>query len=428
MSQIDERWQLFFDQTKGLREIASKGYLYVKASELKKVTGFEPRLLAKQDTLEQRPKIFARHDLTIFPIENGKYVVFRDPLNKSYYKFSKPDLSPRPSIYNSAVDLRSFSTYPGAIDLTESQVIDFAFTASLIKYHTKETDLNLTIRGRTRSRNFSFPIPGRKIKVEVSGVQIEVDAGFESKTSLYLIEAKIGSRKNFHIRQLYYPYMNWSQISKKRIVPIFLCYTNSKYYFYEYDFSQGIEKIKLQRKECYSMSESPIATVNVGELLNSISDQGEPKDIPYPQANDLNKIIDTLHAIKDGAKTKRDVALFFEFDERQGDYYPNAARYLGYVDKEGVIYKLSNRGLEFLEISTPNQRTLNIIEALLARTTFRKFFELLQQNAWDLSILTDEAISDIIVKHASLSGTTPGRRASTIRQWFKWIAENTKIR
>lgn len=425
LTQSDKAWQKYFDEANVLRKIAQNGYADVLASDLKRVTNYEPRLLAKQDTLQERPKIFARNKLGIFPTANGRYVIFKDVHEKSFFKFRKSDLSLTPTVYFSKVDLRGFASYPGAIKLTESQVIDFAFTASLIRYYTKENDLSLTIRGRTRSRNFLVPLPG--VKKRVSGVQIEIDAGFESKTSIYLIEAKIGSRKNFHIRQLYYPYLNWKQISKKTIVPIFLFYTNSKYYFYEFNFTKRFGDLDLVRKECYSMNESPDTRINIQELLNSIADEGEPLNIPYPQANDLNKVIDTLYAVKNGATTKKEIAAFFEFDERQGDYYPNAARYLGFLDKNGTVFSLNSRAQEFMDLDSPKQRTLFIVNSLLKRTTFRKFFELLVVNRWDLSSLSNSAISKIVGDYANLTGTTPSRRASTVKQWFRWLMANVEV-
>lgn len=427
MNQKDQRWEIFFKKTNALKQLQKKGYICIRASDLKQITNYEPRLLAKQDTLEERPKVFEENNLSILPIENGKYVVFRDPEQLSFFRFSAQDFQTQQEIYTSQVDLNSYVSYPGAPRLTESQAIDFAYVSSLLRHYSHETELVLTIRGRTRSRKFDISLPESSSHISISGVQIEVDAGYESKTALYLIEAKIGRRENFNIRQLYYPYLNWRNNSPKRIVPIFLSYTNSKYYFFEFSFNDYFGNINLVRKECYSVNESPVVNVDITALIKSTQDQGEPINVPYPQANDLDKVIDTLTAIDSGHKTKQEIARFFEFDERQGDYYSSACRYLGFAKKKGVELEITELGSQFLGIKSPRERTLFIVTSLVRRTTFRKFFELLRANDWKLEALNDNIISEIIAGSTSLSKVTSDRRASTVRQWLKWVLSNTTL-
>ncbi|WP_444876671.1 DUF6997 domain-containing protein, partial [Bacteroides heparinolyticus] len=55
----------------------------------------------------------------------------------------------------------------------------------------------------------------------ISSVQTEVDAGYEGKTSIVLIEAKNFSATNVIIRQLYYPYRQWSEKTSKVVYPVF---------------------------------------------------------------------------------------------------------------------------------------------------------------------------------------------------------------
>jgi hypothetical protein len=44
----------------------------------------------------------------------------------------------------------------------------------------------LTIRGRERTKRFKFLIGENNLEVNVNGVQIEVDAGYEVKMILFL--------------------------------------------------------------------------------------------------------------------------------------------------------------------------------------------------------------------------------------------------
>lgn len=108
---------------------------------LKGLATGEPRLLAKQDTKNSRPEVFKRNKLSILPVENGKYIIFRDTEVKTYYPLDKiladiPSEEYRPSWDYSdfhSLDMRNLSS--------ESQAIDFANLVSLLKTFTGEEEL-----------------------------------------------------------------------------------------------------------------------------------------------------------------------------------------------------------------------------------------------------------------------------------------------
>ena len=322
--------------------------------------------MAKQDTLSVRPSIFQKHNIAIFPTRNGQYILFHDPDQRSYFQFSSDDQTIPIEEYSSQIDLQAFDAYPGSQSLSESQAIDFAYVSSLLKTFTGAEALYLVIRGRLFSGSFQFLLPDTEHWTDVSSVQIEVDAGYESHDSIYLIEAKVGRRDNFHIRQLYYPYLEWSRRSRKRIVPIFLVYSNAKYYFHEFSFSDDFGDLRLLRSKGYVVNESPIATVSLSSITHSTVAEAEP-DVPYPQGNDLDKVIDLVSLIDQGVATKTEIAEYFEFDDRQGDYYANAACYLGYLIRDDQKYMLTELGREFLAIRSSSMRNAAVVEQMLQR-------------------------------------------------------------
>src|SRR5215203_2713016 len=241
MAERDEAWQRFFEQTDTLHQIAQRGYCYVTADDLKRYGQREPRLMAKIDTLAERPRAFKDHHLSIFPTRNGVYILFRDLENRTYYRFGDAMDTLPIQEYVANADLFAYDSFPGPQRLNESQAIDFAYISGLLQHFTEDSHLHLTIRGRAYSNPFGFNLPftlsGSRHAVEVASVQIEIDAGYESASSIYLIEAKVGRRDDFNIRQLYYPYLEWSTRSQKRIVPIFLVYTNGITYLTEFGFA-----------------------------------------------------------------------------------------------------------------------------------------------------------------------------------------------
>ena len=89
------------------------------------------------------------------------------------------------------------------------QHLDYAYAASLIRTFTEDPTLVLTIRGRKYTPDFEFYVGKQLIKV--ASVQTEVDAGYESKKQVVLVEAKNFSATNIIIRQLYYPFRQWQE-------------------------------------------------------------------------------------------------------------------------------------------------------------------------------------------------------------------------
>jgi hypothetical protein len=92
----------------------------------------------------------------------------------------------------------------------ESEYLDNAFNTGIVSAFTEDERLYMTIRGRERTRPFNFRINASSLSVQVNGVQIEADAGYEGERDIVLVEAKIGTRTHFNIRQLYYPFRHFS--------------------------------------------------------------------------------------------------------------------------------------------------------------------------------------------------------------------------
>lgn len=427
MTLNDEAWSKYFEASPMLESIKREGYAYVTADDLRELGQREPRLMAKMDTLRCRPKVFKDNGLAIFPVKNGEYIIFEDLERKSYFEFGKQLEKIPVQRYDSRLDLRSFDSYPREQSLNEAQAIDFAFISSLLKAFTADENLRLTIRGRFYSGNFDFDLERFRHRVYVSSVQIEVDAGYESDKAIYLIEAKVGRRDSFHIRQLYYPYLEWSNRSRKEIIPIFLVYSNGKYYLTKFLFGRNFGDLAIDRKACYTINESPTPYVDIPELLRRIPEEEEPEEVPYPQANDLDKVVDSIKLIGAGADDKIQLAEFFEFEERQGDYYANAGCYLGFVKREGHRFILTPLGRKFVQLESLSERTKSLLSQVLVRPTFRAVFQLLVAREFKLETIEKAEIAKIIESHTALTGTTPWRRASTVRSWVKWVLESCQL-
>lgn len=434
MGKNNKAWKSVFEKLNLLEKINNNGFVYITADELKKYSDNhrEPRLMAKQDTLSSRPTIFKKHDLSIFPVANGRYIIFKDDDQQSYYSYASSLDNILITEYIPKADIQNFKTLQLNAISSESQAIDYAYLISLIKTFTNESELFLTIRGRLRSNEFNFRLPNCDHHVNVSGVQIEVDAGFESPDKIYILEAKIGKRDDFHIRQLYYPYQDWSIRTDKEVIPIFFIYTNGIFYLTEFKFGDEFGELEIVRSRAFVVNEPAKQIVNPSELVKTVQVANEePHDVPYPQANDLDKVIDIVINLDDETlDTKESISRFFDFDERQGDYYANAAIYLGLLKHDGGKprkFELTPLGRKLRRCNNRNQRNLLLLKQILAKPTFNILFQDLIRLDYNLDRLSNSHIVELIDANTTVSRSTLGRRASTVKRWFQWICNNVEF-
>jgi len=211
-------WEKIFSDYKILEHDFDKSPFPLSASQIKKAcqrfkeTGEkEVRILCKQDTREQRPEIFRKNNLFLLPVKNGFYNIIK---GEGY--FDIPQIKKEVDVYVSKLD---FPLDTAKVGNSEMQHLDFAYAASLIRTFAGDPSLVLTIRGRKYTPEFDFYVGKQLIKV--SSVQTEVDAGYEGKNQVVLIEAKNFDASNVIIRQLYYPYRQWQSQTNKKVVTLF---------------------------------------------------------------------------------------------------------------------------------------------------------------------------------------------------------------
>ena len=127
-----------------------------------------------------------------------------------------PEITSEVINYNSRLDFRLESS---AIGDSEMQHLDLAYASSLIRTFMEDDSLLLTIRGRKYTPTFSFNVGEQTLHTE--SVQTEVDAGYEGRDKIVLVEAKNSNVTNTVIRQLYYPYRQWKTHTSKDVYLLF---------------------------------------------------------------------------------------------------------------------------------------------------------------------------------------------------------------
>ena len=249
-------WKKIFDDYEILNHDFNKSPFPLSAAQIKracqkfKETGEkEVRILCKQDSREYRPDVFIKHNLFLLPVKNGYYNIIK---GEGYIDI--PEIKKEITVYASKLDFQLDTTKIGD---SEMQHLDYAYAASLIRTFMNDPSLVLTIRGRKYTPDFEFMVRGQIIKV--SSVQTEVDAGYEGKNQVVLIEAKNFSATNVIIRHLYYPFRQWQEKTKKRVITLFFDKNHGEdvYSIWQFEFEnpKDYNSIKLVRSGKFRIRE-----------------------------------------------------------------------------------------------------------------------------------------------------------------------------
>lgn len=228
-------WSSIFSAYNILAHDFSLAPFLISADDIKRATAHftktsekEPRILCKHDSREDRPQEFKNNNLFILPIKNRYYAIIR---GEGYVDIPPIETPVLP--YTSSLGFIPDSSLVGD---SEMQHLDFAYASSLIRTFLKDNSLVLTIRGRKFTPKFDFVAGTHSHTISTKSVQTEVDAGYESNSQIVLIEAKNATTQNTIIRQLYYPFRQWSAHSRKPIKILFFEKQGSIYSLWEFGF------------------------------------------------------------------------------------------------------------------------------------------------------------------------------------------------
>lgn len=142
--------------------------------------------------------------------------------------------------------------------------------------------------------------------------------------------------------------------------------------------------------------------------------------IPFPQANDVNKIIQIIRMDQRELFENSLLIKQLGVTQRQINYYLAACVFLGIIDKKRRFTQfganLKNKGQEGLIAA--------LSQIIVSKPVFGEvFFNKLFNNVF----LTNEEISELIsLEYEIDSIEVADRRASTVRKWISWIFSHTE--
>jgi len=415
----DTAWEQLFIKYDILKRIDAQGRFEISAAQIKEFR--EPRLMAKFDHTINLPKIFAENKLAILPITRGDYVIS----HFNAYHIFEPDCA--------AVTRLTMPAYIQSLDSnnvpSEAIALNCAAASGIIADFLQDDEITPTVSGRMGSGTFAFSIAGagnnERRTVQVNNSQIEIDAAYEGVRGLALFEAKRDLSDDFLVRQLYYPFRAWQGRVTKPVRPLFLVYSNGIYRLYEYAFQDlcDYNSLVLVSQKSYTVEDTVIEITDIQDVLRRARTVPEPR-IPFPQADSFERVINICELLNEQELSRNDVTEQYAFDVRQTNYYTDAARYLGLLDKrkdgKTPVYALSDTGRRILSLNF-KQRQLAYCDCILSHRAFadslRAYFE--------TGVMPPMGAIVQTMKQSGLynvgSDSTFERRSSTIKGWLNWI-------
>lgn len=417
----DKAWEKLFEKYKIFTKLDEDGFFIISSNEINEIRNVE--IMTEFASESKLPLIFSDKNLSIIPLSNSSFII---STFKTFQRLTAPPQEITPVNFPShiqSIDYRNINSKANAVSC--------AFLTKMLHDFSEEA-IEPTISGEIIIDELKFIInsKGGKQELTIENIRINIDGGFEGHNSMYLIIAKnsiLDESDDLLISNLYFPYRQWEAEISKRIRPIFLTYSNGLFHFREFQFieKENINSIKLVKQKVYSIWEESINN----EVLQNLSEEAlivkEP-EIPFPQADTFQRVINLCELLSKTTLTKDEITLKFQVKKRQTNYYTDAARYLGLVVKskngKEVIFKLSEKGKSLFKINIYD-RQIEFIRLILSHKVFNDVLAL------SFKVFRNPKKSEIvaIMKKAQLYGInsddTFERRALTVSKWIKWILD-----
>ena len=376
---------------------------YITAKQIKEISGEEPRLMAKMDSLNDLPSIFKNHNIIILPISRREYVLVK---GNGFHILE--ECHKNPSIHYSSIQINKSIR-------SESYYLDYAFSCGIMSRISNFSYPLYSINRGRRTTSFRFTLNAREIAVVKA--QIEVDGQYENEKEILIFEAKLRAIKSFNIRQLYYPYRD--SFGKKNVRTFFFTVdVNSLIFnFWEYIFESPFIFDSIRLVNFYSFKLK--IKKKIKEFVNVTP---KPEKINIPQADDIEKIFLIVEKVNQGYDDSKKISEALKFVRRQSSYYRHAGELLGIIKLNDAKYENTYIGEEYLKSNSAERKNF-ICKLILEFPIINEIFYSVISNK--VKEFKKDDIINLLSKKSDLHGSTIARRTRTILSWFRWIEKNT---
>ena len=438
---LDLVWSEMFEVYNLDEAIKRDGFVDVSAKQFHSLN-YEPRKNTKIDHKVNEPKIFkdGGYSLLTRGFDTWRIGSFEIFQKLPTWRFPGDEVKdmPWPS-YIETINPYEITGEPGALNA--------AHAAGIVEDFLGQEQV-LTVSGRMRTPSFEFVVDDRltgKSQVQVSGAQIEIDGGFESRTPFgssagspfTIFEVKNHISPDFVTRQLFYPLATWKHnLPEKNIRTVFMTFANEIFDLFEYSFNQNdYSSATLVQHKRYSINLRKPKSSEFVEIAQKVlleAPKNPPKGIPFPQADDFGKVMDMLTFIAQEPRTNEELAVEYPLTARQTfQYYPDACQYLGLIE-DGIndygqkVRQATKLGKSITKMSYRDS-TLKLAELILRiPPILDAYLHLVKTGELPSveSIALDFSKSPYAIKAKDgkpLSQSTVERRSRTIRAWANWL-------
>lgn len=424
----NEAWKALFEKYPIAESIEKEGIYPIRADQIREFR--EPRLMAKWDSSDSLPDVLRKHKVNILPDSRTSYVLGDFLLYQEL-----PELSEHVT-QMTHIEMPDYESIDVNNINSEANAIHGLILSGILDDFLGEGRNAETFNGRMGTGAFDFRVDtvrGVSRSIHVENAQCEIDGGFENQNSVVIMEAKNVVHRDFHVRQLYYPYRLWRTKVKKPIRLVFCVYSNMIYRLFEYRFREleNYSSIELVRMKNYSLQDTSISMEELKEVRRSTpirtDDAMEGTKIPFIQANSMERVISLLENMYENPMTSQQIAELMDFDPRQSDYYYNAGKYLGLFEKRRengqILTGLTPLGQKVFKLNY-KERQLKLVSLILEHQIFAEFFDELAETG---ALPDKKAVEDEMRRLRVCGEGQIVRRASSVQRWLKWILNLTRL-
>lgn len=424
----NEAWKALLEKYPITETVNREGTYRIRADQIREFR--EPRLMAKWDSSDSLPEILRKNKLNILPDSRTSYVLGDFLLYQEI-----PELTEHVTRMTH-VEMPDFESIDVSSISSEANAIHGLTLSGILDDFLGEGRNAATFNGRMGTGAFTFrvnTVRGVPAEIHVENAQCEIDGGFENRSSVVIMEAKNVVHKDFHVRQLYYPYRLWRTKVKKPVRLIFCVYSNMIYRLFEYRFTdpEDYSSIELVRMKNYSLQDTSVSMDELKEVRRCTpvrtDDAMEKTRTPFIQANSMERVISLLENLYENPMTSQQIAELMNFDPRQSDYYYNAGKYLGLFEKKRqdgqVLTVLTALGQKVFKMNY-KERQLKLVSLILEHEIFAEFFDFVAAE----ETLPDKEEIERAMRRLHVCGEGQVvRRASSVYGWLRWIRNLTLL-
>ena len=424
----NEAWKALLEKYPITETVNREGTYRIRADQIREFR--EPRLMAKWDSSDSLPEILRKNKLNILPDSRTSYVLGDFLLYQEI-----PELTEHVTRMTH-VEMPNFESIDVSSISSEANAIHGLTLSGILDDFLGEGRNAATFNGRMGTGAFTFrvnTVRGVPAEIHVENAQCEIDGGFENRSSVVIMEAKNVVHKDFHVRQLYYPYRLWRTKVKKPVRLVFCVYSNMIYRLFEYRFTdpEDYSSIELVRMKNYSLQDTSVSMDELKEVRRCTpvrtDDAMEKTKTPFIQANSMERVISLLENLYENPMTSQQIAELMDFDPRQSDYYYNAGKYLGLFEKKRqdgqVLTVLTALGQKVFKMNY-KERQLKLVSLILEHEIFAEFFDFVAAE----ETLPDKEEIERAMRRLHVCGEGQiVRRASSVYGWLRWIRNLTLL-